>query len=302
MFSPTAWVWVALSVFFLLHAACSKFEGTQEIPAYIRIDSVKFTTNYITEGTSDHKLVDAWIYVNDQLIGGFELPAEVPVLHQGMSKVEIRAGVKLNGIAETRAPNPCMTSYILQDVILTPDSVTIIHPVFEYLDNAEFVWMEDFEDASLAISLGNSSDTGIYRTPENFPGAFVDEYSSFSGIAYLDSERSTLELESNDGEGEGFVLDKGDFVFLEMNWKSTVPILVGLYIRRVSVGGVEDRPFIVINKSEDWNKIYINLTPIVNDVQDAVSFKIYFLATKSENESDHQILFDNIKLITRPNL
>jgi hypothetical protein len=286
----------------LLFNGCDKFEGPQEIPAYIRIDSLTFSTDFPTEGTARHNLTDAWIYVDDQLIGGFELPLEVPVLQQGKSKIEIRAGIELNGISDTRAPYPCTRPYSIENLVLSPDSVTIISPEFEYYDNVVFVWREDFEDASLSIKRGNKSDTSIYRTePANYPGAFLDEYSQYSGIAFLDDNNSTLELESDNGDGEGFVINRGDFVFLELHFKTTVPLLVGMYIQRNLVG-IEDRPYIILNNTDEWKKIYINFTPIVNEVSDAINFKVYFLASKSEGEDDHQIMLDNIKLITRPNL
>lgn len=283
--------------------SCDKFDGSQEIPAYLRIDSVSFTTDYSSQGTANHKLTDAWIYVNDQLIGGFEMPAEVPVLQEGICKVEVRAGIKLNGIADTRAPYPCLKPYIKENVRLSPDSVTRLIPVIGYLDNAEFVWREEFEDPSLAIKKGNDADTAIYQTePENAPEALLDEYSRYSGIVYLDDDRPDMELVSDDGNGEGFVLTRGDFIFLELNFKTTVPVLVGCYVRRESIGGVENRPFIVLNTTDSWNKIYINFTPMVNEISDAINYKFYFIASKSPGEGDHRIMFDNFKLITRPNL
>lgn len=302
--NPTPWFNVLVfSIFAFTFAGCDKFEGPQEVPAYIRIDSLTFTTDYSTQGTDNHKLLDAWIYVNDQLIGGFELPAQVPVLDQGKCKIEIRAGIKLNGISDTRAPYPCLESYIRNNITLSPDSITEIYPSFQYLENVEFVWREDFEDVSLAIKEGNDSDTGIYRTdPANAPEALIDENSRYSGIVALDDARSEMELVTDNGDGEGFEFDPGDFVFLEINCKSNTPVLVGMYIRRTSVGGVEDRPFIMMNSSTGWNKLYINFTPIVRETTDAINFKIYFKAEKAANETERVIMLDNLKVITRPNL
>ncbi len=286
-----------------MFSGCDKFEGDQEVPAYINIDTLTFSTNYSTQGTAYQELVDAWVYVNDQLIGGFEVPAEIPVLQQGLCKVEIRPGIKLNGISDTRAPYPCATSFIKQEVFLSPDSNVTIQPSFEYLSNTDFIWREDFEDAGLAIKEGNYSDTGIYRTePMNFPGAFLDANSKYSGVVYLDDNRSVMELVSDNGEGAGWTLQRGDFYFLEINVKTTVPVLVGMYVVRTSIGGVENRPFIYMNSSDDWNKLYINFTPMVNEITDATSFQLYFYAAKSATESDQTIMFDNIKFVTRPNL
>jgi hypothetical protein len=47
----SAWLLLLLTQFFM---ACTKFEGPQEIPAYIQIDSLTFTTDYSTEGTDNH--------------------------------------------------------------------------------------------------------------------------------------------------------------------------------------------------------------------------------------------------------
>jgi hypothetical protein len=294
------WLILLIALFLM---ACTKFEGAQEVPSYIQVDSLTFTTDYSTEGTDNHNLLDAWVYVDDQLIGGFELPARFPVLDEGKCKVEIRAGIKLNGISDTRAPYPCLKSYIRSNVSLVPDSVVVINPSFTYLDNVEFIWREDFEDESLAIKEGNGSDTNIFRTyPANSPEALLDENSEYSGVVYLDDERSNMELVTDNGDGGGFALRQGDFVFLEINCKSTTPVLVGMYIRRTSIGGVENRPFIMLNSSEDWNKVYINFTPIVNEYPDATEFKVYFMAEKAATESDQKVMFDNIKILTRPNL
>ncbi len=47
----------------------------------------------------------------------------------------------------------------------------------------DFVWMEDFEDASLAIHESANSDTVMVRTePAGAPEALIDDYSQYSGI------------------------------------------------------------------------------------------------------------------------
>jgi hypothetical protein len=161
--------------------------------------------------------------------------------------------------------------------------------------------MEDFEDASLAIHETTSSDTNIVRTPPDSPDAFIDEYSQYSGISYLTKAHDYLELVSDDGNGEGFVFDRGDFIFLEINYKFDVPVLIGMYIK-IYGGGVQDRAFVVVTPSDEWKKIYINFTPIVNETVDANNFKIYFQAQLGTGDLSANVMFDNLKLITRPNL
>jgi hypothetical protein len=162
--------------------------------------------------------------------------------------------------------------------------------------------MEDFEDPSLAIHESANSDTLLYRTePANAEGAFLDEFSSYSGISYLDNTRDYVQLVSDDGNGEGYVFDRGDFIFLELHYKNNVPIVVGLYIT-LTDNTVEERSFLIVSPSEEWNKIYVNFTPIVNETTDARDYTVYLEASLPDGVEDAVIVLDNIKLVTRPNL
>jgi hypothetical protein len=162
--------------------------------------------------------------------------------------------------------------------------------------------MEDFEDEGLAIRPNPPSDTGIVQTfPTNAPEAFLDQYSQYSGISYLDNDASYLQLVSDNGDGGGFVFDRGDFIFLELHYKINIPLVVGLYIK-LDNNTVENRPFLIVNSTDVWKKIYVNFTPIVNETVDAVDYTIYFQAELSPTDASAEILLDNIKLISRPNL
>jgi hypothetical protein len=294
--------WTAFIIGAIILAGCDKFEGDQTIPAYLKIDSLGFTTNNGIQGTASQNFTDAWIYVDDDIIGGFEMPFTIPVLSEGKHKLEVAPGVILNGISSTRVPYPLIQPIIINDFNFVTDTVVSIFRSTTYLSNVEFRWMEDFEDASLAILKSPNSDTGIYRTsPAGAPGAFIDEYSEYSGISYLDSSRPHLQLVSTDGNGEGFVFDRGDYIFLELNYRTNLPMAVGVYVQLID-NTIEERPFVIINPSDDWKKIYINFTPMVYETADAVSYKVYLEAQWTDIGANGFIMLDNIKLVTRPNL
>jgi len=291
---------VALAILFL--PGCDKFEGNQTIPSYLKIDSLGFVTDDDLQGTNNQKIVDVWVYVDDDLIGGFEMPATIPVLVEGKHKLEIRPGIVLNGISDTRTPYPCIEPIAFNEFNFIVDSIVRAFGTTSYLSNAEFVWMENFEDASLAIHKSINSDTAIIRTqPANAPGAFIDDFSQYSGVCYLDTTRYYLQVVSDNGSGEGFVFDRGDYIFLELNYRNDVPIVVGVYITLLD-NTVEERPFLILNTTDDWNKIYVNFTPIVNETADAVSYTVYLEAQLAENTESAFIMLDNIKLVTRPYL
>ena len=294
---------LAMAVLMGIFSSCDRFDGEQEIPAYIRVDSIGFSSNYDKEGTDKQAIIDVWVYVNDQLIGGFEVPAEIPVLQQGISKIEIRPGVKLNGISSTRAPYPYLDPVIIPELNLVPDSAVNIYPETEYRSNTVFVWMEDFEDPALSIVSGNGSDTGMFiTTPANAPGAFLDEYSEFSGEVVLEDDNTYMLLQSDDGNGEGFVLTKGYYIFLELHFKTDIPVVVGLFIKQQD-NSILKTPYIILNTTDEWKKIYVNFTPKVSDAAGAQNFKVYFEASRSDMDpSNAHIMFDNIKLLSRQNL
>jgi hypothetical protein len=241
--------------------------------------------------------------VDDQLIGGFEMPATVPILALGPSKIELRPGVILNGISSTRAPYPYFEPIIYEDRQLTPDSIVNLHNIqTAYRDNTDFIWMEDFEDAALAIKPFSQSDTGIYRTdPAAHPDAFTQGGSEYSGVVYLDGERPWMLLKSNDGNDSGFPLGQGDFIFLELHFKSDIDMVVGMLIEQFD-GTLKQRPYIGLNATDEWKKFYLNFTPLVNEEVGAREFTVYFESYHDDTQSTSRVFLDNIKLLSRQNL
>ncbi len=277
-----------------LTPSCSKFEGDQTVPAYIRIEPFTFSTDYVTQGSNTHKITDAWVYVNDQLIGAFELPATIPVLYSGKQRLDITPGIKLNGISATRVYYPFYKPFIINDFNFIPDSVQTIRPATGYQDNLHFAWMEDFEGVSNSIEKTNSSDTIMMVTePANNPEAWISPYSSFSGIVNLDKDRTVFQAASF----FSYVLPGGGKpVFLEMDYKCSKEFVVGLIAKTSSNNLL--LPLVVINKSDNWNKIYINLGPNATEYSSAEYFKVFFEAVL-DDQDDAKFYFDNIKLIYR---
>lgn len=285
---------VMLLIVGVLMASCNKFEGEQTIPAYLQIDSITLSTDYFTQGSNTHQITDAWVYVNDQLIGAFELPAMLPVLAQGKQKLEIRPGIKLNGIAATRVPYPFYKPIIIQEFNFIPDSVQLIRPATSYYSTTVFGWIEDFENASISLEGTSQSDTAIYKTqPADNPEALLTQYSSYSGIVTLNGTNNVFKVASFNS----YVLPGlGTPVLLELDFKCTRPFGVGMFA--TLDGQVVDLPLVVVNQSDEWNKIYVNLGPNVTAYSSASSFKIYFESALGEDELA-QYYLDNIKLLYR---
>lgn len=277
-----------------LTTSCYKFEGEQTVPAYLRIEPFEFTADFVTQGSDTHKITDAWVYVNDQLIGVYELPATVPVLLAGAQRLDISPGIKLNGISATRVPYPFYKSFVINSFNFIPDSVQAVKPKTSYQDNLHFAWMEDFEGVSNSLEKTNSSDTTMLVTsPANSPEAWISPYSSFSGMVKLDTTHKVFQAASF----FSYVLPgKGRPVFLEFDYKCDQEFVVGLIAKTASNNLL--LPLVVVNKSDTWNKIYVNLGPNVTEYSTAEYFKVFFEAILSSQDKA-SLYFDNIKLIYR---
>ncbi len=286
---------VPVILFFLFISSCRKFDGDQTIPSFIQIDSIALSSDYFTEGANTHNITDAWVYVNDQVVGAFELPALVPVLMKGINKIEIRPGIKLNGISSTRAPYPFYKPYIIE-AKLVEDSVTVLKPVVSYYSTTQFAWIEDFEGSSISLEKTNKSDTVIERTVPGDPEAYTSQYSTYSGKVHLLDEVKKFEIVTFNG----YILPgKGTPVFAEIDYKCNRGFGVGVFIKNSNA--ILTFPLVVVNKSDIWNKIYINLSPIVTEYPNAEYVKLFLDSDLGNDETEAIYFFDNLKIVYRNN-
>lgn len=275
-----------------LFAGCDNDDDSVLVPSYVTIDQFSLTTDY-GQGTASHKISDAWVYVDETLIGAFELPARVPILAEGNQNITIRPGIKINGIGNTRAIYPYLLP-LNRQVRLVKDSAVTLSPVStRYRDNVTFPWLEGFELSGLTMDTTAKSTVALQQTNDpalifSMPG----ESNSFSGLIQLTSDTSIFEVVTR--ETYEFPA-AGSEVFLEMNYKTNNSIVVGVFYK---TNGLQvQRPLLVLNKSDEWNKIYVNLTVPKYDTPSATDFRIFIGAQTDEGNQQATILLDNLKLV-----
>ncbi len=279
---------------------CYKFKGDDTIPAYISIDKIKLNTYYPEEGTDSDAIVDAWVYLNDGLIGIFEFPKSdtiplvFPALASGKHKLEIRPGIKLNGISSTRVPYPFYKPIIYEEFDFIPGTTQSLGIITtSYYSDTKFAWLEDFEQTS--ISIENYNDTIIERTePENNPIAFLSPNSRYSGEINLTTERSQytgISYNSFDIETAGTI------TMLELNFKNNNYFQVGLLIRDQFT--LVEKDLLILNHTDEWKKIYINLGSNLSLYPKAYDYKIIFRSGLENGSTSAKVLLDNIKVVYR---
>ena len=290
---------------FAIITGCYKFEGDQTTPAYICINSISLDTYYPEQGANTADLVDVWVYLDDVLIGIYEFKngdstsAIFPVLAEGKHKLEIRGGIKINGISSTRAPYPFYNPITYDEFDFIPGTIQSLgNLTTSYLSTTVFAWLEDFEQADITmtkIDVCSSCDTTINKTsPANNPIAFLSSNSKYSGIINLTEERNEFGATSYNSFD---VPTAGTYSFLEMDYKTDNYLSISILVR--DQYEFVERQLLILNHTDEWKKIYINLGSNLSLFPLASDYSIVFRAGLEDENSSAQILLDNIKVVHR---
>ena len=310
---------VMLGLFFLAMAAtsCNKFEGSQTVPSYIHIESIEVDslTDYFVYGANTSKITDAWVYVDDNPIGCFELPSTFPILKKGPHKVSIYGGIKVDGRSPARDDYPFYMPRVYKDLNLVEDSIINLSPALNYYPIGEGVnvaWMEDFENTNSLQPYGGS-DTSMVRFSGS--GAWHSANSFFSGKVELPPDTMDFTVMTAD-QFDFYKGTNGVYCMLEMDYNCNDTFFVGVqYFKNYQL---EMMPLVKVtptdkqhDRPQRWNKIYINIGPMMNNNVTSNYFKLYLT---SDLTTDQDILyghvyhpinepryyyFDNLKLLYR---
>ncbi|MCX6232808.1 MAG: hypothetical protein NTZ33_14820 [Bacteroidetes bacterium] len=298
-FIPFVKLFISLLTGVVLFAACDKFDNEQTIPAYIHIDKIILIHNQIpinNEGSLSNRITDAWVYVDDHLIGAFELPATFPVLSKGKHNISIYPGIKMNGMSGTRVVYEFYNKIDIPGFNFIENTISTIDTSLtttSYKSNV-VIWGEDFEGSTAPVKFQKRplSDTNIIKT--NMPSNVFE--GGFSGQITIDATHSYFEIEPI---GDNFKLPKNSSpVFIELNYKTNNSFYVGLMAYQSGQTLPSNQiATISIRPTTEWKKIYINLTPDLIDNYSYYSYKFFISGFKDEGVQTASIFLDNVKLV-----
>lgn len=235
--------------------------------------------NNPNQGSNSHKITDMWLYVNDQFQGCFAAGSVMPIVATGSAKVTFLAGIKNNGIADTRQPYYFYKSFTINQNIEAGKTYTV-NPSFEYNNSAQFKFADDF-DSSGSFFMSQGDSAVAFNYPNGYGGTGKCVFMSMSDA------KPTSKLITSSYHA---VPLSGAAVYLEMDYKCNQSIIVGV------VSGSSDRQVLVVNPSSEWNKIYVDLRTAINTQPTSSLCRFYIAATKETTTPE--IYLDNIKVIT----
>jgi hypothetical protein len=281
-----------LTAYCLLFSACNLINPASPVPSYLRIEKITLTTDPATQGSRNNAITDAWVFVDEQVIGVFQMPVNVPILFSGIHTITIKPGVILNGIAATRIDYPFYTSYV-QTVNLVPGHIDTIQSASVTYNNCTFALLEDFDQAGLKLTHSPYYTDSIHIISDPAIGLLEGK----CGAALLNAGDPSFWFTCIDS----FPMPIGSIRYMEINYKGNYPFAVGLqsFVNGIAINNGDD--IVILKPSSTWQKIYVDLN-ILNAqdplVASATYFKVYMQSVLDLTvQPSAAIYFDNIKVI-----
>jgi hypothetical protein len=272
---------------------CSLMDPDQDVPSYLIVPEVQFSPGE-NQGTASVNVTDLWVYSSTDVVGVFPLPAVVPVLPGDFAggAVTLLAGIRENGISNSRAPYPFYTT--LDHVPSgTAGSRDTLLPVLELVEDVRLLRVEDFENSNVFGNLAGGE--GMVRT-DGVEVVFEGEY---SGRIEVDVDAPLARVRTVEQE---YDLQGGVPAFLELDYRCNQSFAVGVYGYR---NGLETKHLaLVINPTEEvgaairWNKLYVDLGPVINAQGVADHFEVYVECILEADRESGSVGLDNLRILT----
>jgi len=238
------------------------------------------------QGFGSHNITDLWLYTNGSFRGAYPIGSKMPIMMEdGKAAIQVFAGIKNNGISETRI-NWVLFEPIKLDTIVQSGENIIRNFSFNYRDAVVFKWLESFELSGYSLIKSAVSDT-TFKLHTNDEHVFEGTKSielGLTGNALLAQLESATAFDLPTGAASGNV-------YLELDYKGNTSFDV-----MVATNG--DLAYVSsVNPKENWNKIYIQLSDAIN-INTASTFKkIVIRVLRNQTIAEQKIYLDNIKLV-----
>lgn len=275
-----------------LFSACNLINPEERLPAYIYLQPFDFRLTNSNQGSNHQKITEAWLTVNGEFLGVYNLPSAIPILQEGNVDIRIDAGIKDNGISTLPEIYPFFLPYLSNTTLLPLQTDTLL-PITSYRQDIAFAFIEDFEaDFQLFTEDldGNLLTKIDFDTEEVFEGRR-------SGRITLTSNNRVVQIASRIDQKYKGLLDKGAFVYLELTYKTDVELGIGLIGHYNDLSKPAERLFEpILRPRKDWNKVYLNFSETAF-VLKADEYQVAFVAVLPPDMDIGRIWLDNIKLV-----
>ncbi|MBP1644713.1 MAG: hypothetical protein H6Q16_288 [Bacteroidetes bacterium] len=293
---------LSVFVFSIFLVSCNEFEGDQQTPSFIYIKGFNVVENPAieqssTEGFQTSAITDAWVFVDNIYIGTYSLPCKVPILKKGNHKIEIKPGIKLNGISLTRSDYPFYTTYTNTINLKEEETDTIETMDISYRDDwSVFAISELFENSFLSFKTeGLLQDTNRLIKCNN-PDTV--EWGTYCGAMYLGSDETTYRVIS-----DSIYCNNKSTVIMEIDYWCNIPFGIGMAGKTSAAAQTQYLNVMTLNPNatKGWQKVYIVLGKVWSQLSYPEYFRVFLTPLKKDGVQNGWIYVDNIKIIHYPN-
>lgn len=276
----------------VLFSAC-KLDKPEQIPGFIKIDSLVTDLNTETQGSNSNNFTEAWVSIDGQQVGIFDIPALFPTLEVGTRTILIRPGIKRNGAAAARVDHPHFENFELGNQKISIGDTLTINPVFKLRSGIK-AWFEDFEDAGFKLNNSANNDTDMVRL-ENDPNVFEGRA---SGYVFLADESKKFSVSTS----ENFNFRIGTPVYFELDYKIDGFLKVSLVVHTTGSPDITRTVLFIVPKKDAsgnsiYNKIYVSLSEIISLEANATSFDIKLEGINNTGQTNASYYIDNLKVL-----
>lgn len=244
------------------------------------------------EGQLTQNLTDAWVYVDEELIGVFQVPFKIPILKEGTVNIRIYPTIRVNGISATKMRNEHMVPFETTATLVKNQTLSLA-PKTHYRDEVKF-WVEDFEDINVKLT-DDPNTSSAHLTLAN------DTLKWFNGNYYgkvlLNAQDSIWVAYTN--QDQQLSIPKNKQAMLEIDYCNSVDFTH--YILFVNANGTNENLMPTMRKSPlnalRWKKIYILLSEVITAGPNNSNYIQAFKAFYDSSNANNLILIDNIKVV-----
>jgi len=276
----------------LILGACVK---NNPDPAWLEVTEWMLEANPTLNGEDGqltHNLTDAWVYVDEQLIGVFEVPFKIPILKEGSASIRLYPTIRVNGIAATKMRNEHMVPFEVTGVFVKNQTLSFA-PITHYKDNVN-IWTEDFEDINIKLTDDPNTSSASLTLANDSLKWFNGNY---YGKVLLSAQDSMWVAYTN--QDQQLTIPKNKQAMLEIDYCNSVPFTN--YLLFVNSNGTNENAMVTMNKtpltSLRWKKVYILLSEVITAGPNNTNYVQAFRAFYDSTIASNLILIDNIKVV-----
>lgn len=284
---------VFLASFFIL-TSCVK---NNESVVWLKVAAWQIVENGTgNDGVMSENITDAWVYIDDRLVGVFEVPFKIPFLEPGSNKkITIYPTIRNNGIAATKKIYPFLEPYIITRDLIKNDTIEI-SPVTKYFTSTQFHIVDFTDGTNIGFLEGINSAASIIQ--ENDPLVLQPLNEGNFGRVILNSSFPNWSARTTFAAIPAFP-QSGAEVYLEVDYYTTLDVVTGVV--SFHNGDVAENPNVQFNAQAAsevvWKKIYIDMKTIISGSPGGSDFEITFESLLPGGVTSGEINIDNVKVV-----